>query len=151
MFDRVLNMPLSTKQVILHKLPQVKRLLKGNVTDCKIVISNSVFQFDDSNATLNTNRIRKLNNSNIKKKHLGSKNLNISIPQYLEFKQTVHCVKSVQIRSDFWSVFFCIQSEYRKIRTRNYSVFGHLLGNLKQFQDAQILLVNKQFRLNSLA
>ena len=86
MFDRVLNMPLSTKQVILHKLPQVKRLLKGHVTDCKIVISNSVFQFDDGNATLNTNRIRKLNNSNIKKKHLGSKNHNISIPQYLEFK-----------------------------------------------------------------
>ena len=27
-----------------------------------------------------------------------------------------HCVKNVQIRSFFWSVFFCIQSEYRKIR-----------------------------------
>ena len=26
------------------------------------------------------------------------------------------CVKSVQIRSFSWSVFFCIQSEYRKIR-----------------------------------
>ena len=35
-----------------------------------------------------------------------------------------HCVKSVQIRSFFWSVFFCIQSEYRKIRTRKY-VFRH--------------------------
>ena len=47
-----------------------------------------------------------------------------------------HCVKSVQIRSYFWSVFSCIrteygdllnlriQSEYRKIRTRNNSVFG---------------------------
>ena len=29
-----------------------------------------------------------------------------------------HWVKSVQIRSFFWSVFSCIQSEYRKIRTR---------------------------------
>ena len=29
-----------------------------------------------------------------------------------------HCVKSVQIRSYFWSVFSCI-------RTRNKSVFGH--------------------------
>ena len=48
-----------------------------------------------------------------------------------------HCVKSVQIRIYFWSVFSCIwteygeiwslriQSEYRKIWTRNNSVFGH--------------------------
>ena len=43
-------------------------------------------------------------------------------------------MKSAQIRSYFWSVFSCIrteyrdlhiQSEYRKIRTRNNSVFGH--------------------------
>ena len=33
-------------------------------------------------------------------------------------------MKSAQIQSYFWSVFFCIQSEYRKIRTRNNSVFG---------------------------
>ena len=38
---------------------------------------------------------------------------------------TLHYVKSVQIRSFFWSVFSCIQSEYRKIRTRKNSVFGH--------------------------
>ena len=36
-----------------------------------------------------------------------------------------HCMKSVQIRSYFWSVFSCIQSEYRKIRIRYNSVFGH--------------------------
>ena len=48
-----------------------------------------------------------------------------------------HCVKSVQIRSYSWSVFSCIrtaygglplnlriQSKYRKIWTRNSSVFG---------------------------
>ena len=34
-------------------------------------------------------------------------------------------MKIVQIRSYFWSAFFRIQSEYRKIRTRNNSVFGH--------------------------
>ena len=34
-------------------------------------------------------------------------------------------MKSVQIRGYFWSVFFCIQSEYRKIRTTKNSVFGH--------------------------
>ena len=37
-----------------------------------------------------------------------------------------HGVKSVQIRGYFWSVFSCIHSEYRKIRTRNNPVFGHL-------------------------
>ena len=45
-----------------------------------------------------------------------------------------HCVKSVQIRSYVWSVFSCIRTEYanlriqpkyRKILTRNNSVFGH--------------------------
>ena len=36
-----------------------------------------------------------------------------------------HCVKSVQIRSYLWSVFSFIRTEYRKIRTRNNSVFGH--------------------------
>ena len=38
-----------------------------------------------------------------------------------------HCVKSAQIRSFFWSVFSCIQSKYRKIRTRKNSVLGHFL------------------------
>ena len=36
-----------------------------------------------------------------------------------------HCMKSVQIQSFFWSAFSCIQTEYKKIRTRKYSVFGH--------------------------
>ena len=36
----------------------------------------------------------------------------------------VYCVKSVQIRSYFWSIFSCIQFKYRKIRTRNNTVFG---------------------------
>ena len=47
-----------------------------------------------------------------------------------------HCVKSVQIRSFFWSIFYRIRTEYGetlrislysfgKIRTRKYSVFGH--------------------------
>ena len=48
-----------------------------------------------------------------------------------------YCVKSVQIRSYFWSVFSRIRTEYEvslriqsecgKIRTRNNSVFGHFL------------------------
>ena len=36
-----------------------------------------------------------------------------------------YCVKSVQIRSFFWSVFFRIRTEYGKIRTRKNSVFGN--------------------------
>ena len=35
------------------------------------------------------------------------------------------CVKSVQVWSFFWSIFSCIQSGYRKIRTRENPVFGH--------------------------
>ena len=34
-----------------------------------------------------------------------------------------HCVKSVQIRSFFWSVFSCIQTQYRDLRSKSpYSV-----------------------------
>ena len=40
-------------------------------------------------------------------------------------EQGLHCVKSVQMWSYFLSVFSCIQSEYREIRARNNSVFGH--------------------------
>ena len=38
-----------------------------------------------------------------------------------------YCVESVEIRSYFWVAFSRIrtESEYRKIRTRNSSVFGH--------------------------
>ena len=36
-----------------------------------------------------------------------------------------HCVKSVQIRSFFWSIFSRIRTEYGEIRTRKNSVFGH--------------------------
>ena len=34
--------------------------------------------------------------------------------------------RSVQIWSYSWSVFYCIQFEYRKIRTRNNWAFGHI-------------------------
>ena len=34
-------------------------------------------------------------------------------------------MKSVQIQSFSWSLFPCIQSKYRKIRTRKNFVFGH--------------------------
>ena len=42
-----------------------------------------------------------------------------------------HCVKSIQIWSFFWSVFSCIQSEHRKIRTRKNSDFKKLRIDLQ--------------------
>ena len=47
----------------------------------------------------------------------------------------IYLTLSVQIRSHFWSVFSCIQSEYRKIRTRNNFVFGQFSHSvvLKEF------------------
>ena len=47
------------------------------------------------------------------------------ICKFIWFLIWQHCMKNVQIQSYYWSVFSCIQSKYRKIRTRNYSVFGH--------------------------
>ena len=45
--------------------------------------------------------------------------------QKIKIHLIIHFVKSVQIRSFFWSVSSCIQYEYRKIRTRKNSVFWH--------------------------
>ena len=51
-------------------------------------------------------------------------------------------MKSVQIRIYFWSVFSCIQSEYRKIQTRNNSVFGHFSRSVWNFFIFHILSYN---------
>ena len=40
-------------------------------------------------------------------------------------QNTDYCVKSIQIRRFFWSVFSRIRTEYGKIRTRKNSVYGH--------------------------
>ena len=40
-------------------------------------------------------------------------------------QNTDYCVKSIQIRSFFLSVFYRIRTEYGKIRTRKNSVYGH--------------------------
>ena len=34
-------------------------------------------------------------------------------------------VKSIQITCSFWSVSFCMRTEYRKIQTEKSSIFGH--------------------------
>ena len=46
---------------------------------------------------------------------------------YSGLRQTFRCVKSIQMLSFFWSLFFCIQSEHRKIRTSKITVSGHFL------------------------
>ena len=44
----------------------------------------------------------------------------------LNFSLNNRCMKSLQILSFFWSVFSCVQPEYRKIRTRKNAVFRNL-------------------------
>ena len=51
--------------------------------------------------------------------------LNVYFLTARRWKFNIHCVKSVQIRSFFWSVFPCIRTEYRKLRTRKNSAYGH--------------------------
>ena len=53
-------------------------------------------------------------------------------------------MKSVQIQSYFWSVFFRIQSEYRKIRTRNNSVFGHFSRSDSFFENVILSVLKEQ-------
>ena len=38
---------------------------------------------------------------------------------YIKTKALLHCVKSVQIRSFFWSVFSCIRTEYGDLRSKS--------------------------------
>ena len=49
----------------------------------------------------------------------------INIMGALETTRKNQCVKIVQILRFFWSVFSCIQPEYRKIRTIKNSIYGH--------------------------
>ena len=70
----------------------------------------------------------KLSNFDFTEKVVGE-NKNSSAEFENSFFSTRHflenCVKSVQIQSYFWSVFSCIRTEYRKIWSKNKSVFGH--------------------------
>ena len=57
------------------------------------------------------------------------------------FQIDIHCVKSDQIRSFFQSIFSCIRTEYRKIRTRKNSLFEHFsrsdFSNLQRQSQSQ--------------
>ena len=77
-------------------------------------------------------RWRKKNIWNCKNYLFFSYILKLHIEVYLELSKNppshrprtlvIHCVKSVQIRRFFWSVFSCIQSKYRKLLTRKSSI-----------------------------
>ena len=71
-----------------------------------------------------------------------------------------HCVKSVQMRSYFWSVFSCIrteyedllcnlliQSEYRKIGTTNNFEFGHFSRSVHHSENVFCNKKNESFLL----
>ena len=49
-------------------------------------------------------------------------------------------MKSVQIRSFFWSVFYCFRSEHRKIRTRKNSVFGYFSRSVSVYASTMNLV-----------
>ena len=53
-------------------------------------------------------------------------------------------MKSVQIRTYFWSVFSCNWNKYMKIRTRNNSVFGHFSRSVKN--NRLILKTQQKFK-----
>ena len=57
--------------------------------------------------------------------YLSETHGDIPVMFIFSFVDFSHCVKSVQIQSYFWSIFFCIRTEYRKIPTRNNYVFRH--------------------------
>ena len=59
-----------------------------------------------------------------------------------------HYMKSVQIRSLFRYGFYCIRSEYRKIRTRKNSVFGHCPTNefCNEFTNEALLLADSYYK-----
>ena len=72
------------------------------------------------------------NNTKVLLNHQNSVECFLIFPEYLikcytnpQSTKTKTCVKSVKIRSFCWFVFSCIRIEYRKIRTRRNSVFGH--------------------------
>ena len=67
---------------------------------------------------------------------------------FKNWRYHTHCVKSVQIRSYFWSVFSCIRIEYRKVRTRNNSVFGQFSrSDCNTLTGAQIKIKFELFRI----
>ena len=56
----------------------------------------------------------------------------LTLSKYLsaKFRGIFHDVKSVQIRSSFWSVFSVIRTEYGKIRNRRNYVSRHFPRNV---------------------
>ena len=63
-----------------------------------------------------------INLKNVHVTHISFNTIDINLFLHLQ----KHCMKSVQIQSYFWS-------EYKKIRTRNNSVFGHFSRSARNY------------------
>ena len=66
-------------------------------------------------------------------------------------RESFHCLKSVQKRSFYWPLFSCIWTEFRKIRTRKKSAFGHFSRSVpstkvSSFEVVIIFSVTKFYR-----
>ena len=67
---------------------------------------------------------RDLRQKGVKSEVLVHSGINFNV--YISCEGCIHCVKSVQIRSFFWSVFFCIRAEYGEIlQTQIQYLRGH--------------------------
>ena len=64
-----------------------------------------------------------INLKNVHVTHISFNTIDINLFLHLQ----KHCMKSVQIQSYFWS-------EYKKIRTRNNSVFGHFSRSVRDYK-----------------
>ena len=91
---------------------------QGEVTKLFIDIRNKIWK------RCGRNEIIKIINNNGDFNSTGRKNMSFFLPpSAANICIVCHCVKSVQIRSYFWSVFSCIRTEYGDLLHKSpYSV-----------------------------
>ena len=97
---------------------QIRTLFPQWMSPCQklLVIENSIKLMQES--TLNVSIFQIAENISMNEHH---------------YWNVFNCVKSVQLQSFFWSIFSSIRTEYRKIRTRKNSVFGHYSRSVEMF------------------
>ena len=67
------------------------------------------------------------------------KTLNENIKVESSILSSIHCLKSVQIRSFFWSIFFCIRTEYGREKTPYLHTFHAVI--VKHFNSKKSLIL----------
>ena len=73
--------------------------------------------------------------------------MQVSIHSSMRFK-ILHCVKNVQIRTFFWSVFSCIWTEYGPEETPYLDTFYTVLDKL--FKEQKLVFLPEDFNTNLL-